>query len=268
MDAIRGEQEKLAAMIDSAYMSAFREAVISTDLSVADEMSQNYLWPLPSNTVITTKGRKIVGRDPNISSATLNSLLISESVYLTDSFRSRLNSSTPRQIAEEEFLDMRELGATHLALCIEQDLRQTKADLIANYSDDRRLPFVVGAIYIDAYMRFFKPYYYSFYPHDGYLKTEWKPRRIYIQPRPKLPPKKHDFKKYYKVGKMPSESIIPCPVCGNPGRLLRTGFRGKEVQVCCSDPAGQCRWYLGAGIYSSEIEAIKAWNEISYQQRS
>ena len=35
----------------------------------------------------------------------------------------------------------------------------------------------------DAYMKYFKPFYYSFYPKDGYIRTEWKPRRIYVSSR-------------------------------------------------------------------------------------
>ena len=198
----------------------------------------------------------------NISSATLKSLLVSESAYIPESLRDRLLTSTPRQIAQEEFIDTFELGATHLALCIEQDLAQTKADLIANYSDDRRLPFVVGAIYIDAYLRYFKPFYYCFYPQDGYLRTEWKPRKIYMQPKNKLPPEKHEFKKYYKVGKSPVADIMPCPACGRPARLLRAGVRGKESQVCCTDPTEQCNWFLGHGIFNNEAEAIRIWNEM------
>ena len=259
---IEREQEKLDSLSGSDFALTFRGSRSLAETSVHDEVSGVILWPLPSNAVISTKGRKIVGRDPNISSATLKSLLVSESAYIPESLRDRLLTSTPRQIAQEEFIDTFELGATHLALCIEQDLAQTKADLIANYSDDRRLPFVVGAIYIDAYLRYFKPFYYCFYPQDGYLRTEWKPRKIYMQPKNKLPPEKHEFKKYYKVGKSPVADIMPCPACGRPARLFRAGFRGKESQVCCTDPTEQCSWFLGRGIFNNEAEAIRIWNEM------
>ena len=78
----------------------------------------------------------------------------------------------------------------------------------------------------------------------------------------KLPPEKHEFKKYYKVGKSPVTDILPCPVCGNPARVFRTGFCGKASKVCCTDPSEQCRWFLGQGIYSNEAEAVKFWNEM------
>jgi len=259
---IEREQEKLDSLSGSDFALTFRGSRSLAETSVHDEVSGVILWPLPSNAVISTKGRKIVGRDPNISSATLKSLLVSESAYISDALHERLLTSTPRQIAQEEFIDTYELGATHLALCIEQDPAQTKADLIANYSDDRRLPFVVGAIYIDAYLRYFKPFYYSFYPQDGYLRTEWKPRKIYMQPKNKLPPEKHEFKKYYKAGKSPVADIMPCPACGSTARLFRAGFRGKGSQVCCSNSAENCSLFINMDIYENENEAIQSWNKM------
>lgn len=262
MDDIHEELKKLDSITDLDFVMNFRDRPVLVTNNGEDETYNSMLWQLPGNSVITTKGRKIVGRDPNISSSTLRALMVSESRYLSDSFQKRLQTTDPKQLAEEEFMEMRELGATHLALCIEQDLKQTKADLIANYCDDRRLPFVIGAIYVDAYMKFFKPFYYSFYPKEGYMRTEWKPRRIYIQPKPKLPPEKHEFKKYYRVGKQPEDTILPCPICGNPARLYRVGFRGKESQVCCTDPSEKCKWYFGTGAYCKESDAIHAWNEM------
>ena len=260
MDDIHEELKKLDSLTGQDFVMNFRDRPVLANNAEEDETCDSMQWQLPGNSVITTKGRKIVGRDPNISSSTLKALMVSESRYLSDAFRHRLRTTDPKQLAEEEFMDFRELGATHLAMCIEENTKQTKADLIANYCDDRRLPFVIGAIYIDAYMKYFKPFYYSFYPKDGYIRTEWKPRRIYIQPRAKLPPEKHEFKKYYKVNKTPVADIMPCPECGSPARLFRTGFRGKESKICCTDPSEQCVWFLGGQTYSTESDAIKFWN--------
>ena len=139
------------------------------------------------------------------------------------------------------------------------------AHLVAVYSDDRRLPFVVGALYIDAYIKYHKLFYYRLYPKDGYLMTEWKPMKVYIQPKTAIPPKKHDFKKYYRVGNPITDMIMPCPVCGSPARLFRVGFRGKDAEICCTDPSGECQWFLGAGIYPRESEAVNAWNNYCFK---
>ena len=266
MDDIHEELKKLDSLTGQDFVMNFRDRPVLANNAEEDETCDSMQWQLPGNSVITTKGRKIVGRDPNISSSTLKALMVSESRYLSDAFRHRLRTTDPKQLAEEEFMDFRELGATHLAMCIEENTKQTKADLIANYCDDRRLPFVIGAIYIDAYMKYFKPFYYSFYPKDGYIRTEWKPRRIYIQPKPKLPPEKHEFKKYYRVGKLPEEKILPCPICGNPGRLYRVGFRGKYYQVCCTESDGNCRQFINTRHFISEREAVLDWNRMRNNQ--
>jgi hypothetical protein len=268
LDEFREELDKLETLSGLSFISNYREGQTLPDESEPDEKASIFQWPLPNYTVITTKGRRIVGRDPNISFPTLKDLIISDSNYIPDSLREKLKEGVFEQIAQEEFLSHRELGETHLAQCIKENLNQTMADLIAVYSDDRRLPFVVGAIYIEAYVKYYKLFYYSYYSSEGYLKTEWRPRKVYIQPKNKIPPKKHDFKKYYRVNNVPLEEIRACPVCGSPARLFRTGFRGKESQICCTDPSERCQWFLGAGKYDTEVEAIKGWNDIGGRNMS
>ena len=262
MSAIEEELLKLESLTGSDFELNYRGREANLQDEQDEETGASLLWPLPSNAVITSKGRKIVGRDPNISSPTLKSLIISDSKYISEPLRERLATSSTGQIAEEEFMAHNEIGATHLSQCIKSNLNQTMADLIADYSDDRRLPFVVGALYISAFMQGHKLFYYSFYPRDGYVMTEWEPKKIYIQPKATLPPRKHDFKKYYRSNKPLTDEIMPCPVCGSPARLYRVGFRGKDCHVCCTSPDSQCKWYFGTGYFSSETEAVINWNKI------
>ena len=262
MVVFREELDKLETLNGLSFIPNYREGQTLLDESEPDEKTSILQWPLPSYTVITTKGRRIVGRDPNISSSTLKDLIISDSNYIPDSLREKLREGVLEQIAQEEFLSHRELGETHLAQCIKENLNQTMADLIAVYSDDRRLPFVVGAIYIEAYVKYYKLFYYSFYSSEGYLKTEWRPKKVYIQPKNKIPPKKHDFKKYYRVNNELQEKISACPACGSPARLFRVGFRGKESRICCTNLNESCKWFMGADIFSNEAEAIKEWNDM------
>lgn len=262
MNVMQEELTKLKNLTDSDFILNYKGRGGVSEDDKKENPSTLLLWPLPANAVITSKGRRIAGRDPNISSPTLKSLMISDSKYISDSLRRRLATSSPEQIADEEFMAFNGLGVTHLSQCIQADLNQTLADLIAVYSDDRRLPFVVGALYIEAYMKCHKLFYYSFYPRDGYLMTEWKPKKIYIQPKTALPPKKHDFKKYYRVNKPITDEILPCPLCGSSARLYRVGFRGKDSQVCCTNSDGNCRLFINTDIFNTENEAIITWNRM------
>ncbi len=266
MSAIEEELLKLESLTGSDFELNYRGRETNSQDEQYEETGASLLLTLPSNAVITSKGRKIVGRDPNISSPTLKSLIISDSKYISESLRERLATSSAEKIAEEEFMAHNEIGATHLAQCIKANLTQTMADLIADYSDDRRLPFVVGALYINAFMQGHKLFYYSFYPHDGYVMTEWEPKKIYIQPKATLPPKKHDFKKYYRVSKPVPGEIMPCPLCGSPAKLYRAGFRGKDSHVCCTNSDGDCRLFINMDIYESENDAIIAWNTLTRNQ--
>lgn len=268
MAEIREELSKFGTLNGLSFVLNYKEIGIDSGKEDPCEKTPILQWPLPRNTVITLKGRKIVGRDPNISSPTLEALIISESKYISESLRERLRTGSMKQIAQEEFLSLHELGVTHLAQCIKENLSQTMADLVATYSDDRRLPFVVGAIYINAFIKSYKLFYYSNYSIEGCLKTEWKPKRVYIQPQNKLPPEKHELKKYFKTNKPVIEEILPCPVCGSPARSFRVGFRGRDFQVCCTDPEGKCKWFMGAEISSNENDAIRSWNNRCLEHRS
>ena len=112
----------------------------------------------------------------------------------------------------------------------------------------------------------FGVFYYSFYPHDGYIMTEWKPKQVYIQPKAVLPPKKHDFKKYYRVNRPIAEEIMPCPICGSPAKLYRVGFRGKDSQVCCTNLDGGCKLILNKDAFENEHDAVLFWNEMCRNQ--
>ena len=262
MDDIRDELFKLETLDDLSFVPNYKESQAFSGKTELCEKTDLLQWPLPSYPVITSQGRKIVGRDPNISFPTLKSLIISDYGYVPNSLRDKLKEGNLNQIVQEEFLYQHELGVAHLTQCIKENLNQTMADLVAVYSDDRRLPFVVGAIYIDAFRKNNKLFYYSYYSKDGFLKTEWKPKKVYIQPKNKIPPRKHDFKKYYRVNDAPLDKVNACPICGSPARLFRVGFRGKESQICCTDPNESCKWFMGADIFENEADAIKKWNEM------
>lgn len=219
-------------------------------------------WSIPGNIDITAKGRRIVGLDPNVCSETLKALLASESKLITPELEERMFSFELEELVKREFFSGKEIGIAHLSQCIKEDFQQTKADLIGRYSDDRRIPFVVGAYFINAYMRFYKLSYFQYRGDAGYVQTAWSPRTVFVQPKTILPPRRRELKKYSNETKKAPIKLPDCPLCGSPAKILRLGRRGKKVHACCLDPKGECNWYLGTTAVDTEEEAAAEWLRI------
>ena len=220
-------------------------------------------WRFKIKPDITTKGRRIVRADPNIGKDTMAKLMLSESRYLAKEKNSRLAARSKEEIYDEEFLSSNELGLAHVSQCIREDLDQCKADLIAAYSDDRRLPFIIGAIYLDALLAKEGFFYYDYTVKLGYVRIQWAPRIIYTDKECVRPPhKKKDFKKYYDPD-LKTDYILPdCPLCGSEAKMYRAGFHSRSWHVCCTDPKGECVNYYGTDLFRKEQEAANKW--ISY----
>ncbi len=219
-------------------------------------------WRLKANVPITGVGKNLVTSDPNISNDTLKKLIITERKYLTPEIREMFLTKSKKQIFEEVFLSCGEIGICHVSLLIKDDLDQCKADLIAGYCDDRRLPFIVGALYLDAYISTRPLLYIEHTLVDNYQEIEWEPKQIYVVPKTVMPPKKKkDFKKYYDISKVDIPELTDCPVCGSEAELMRTGQRNRYWHVCCTDPNCECRNYLGLKQRATVEEAVKEWEE-------
>lgn len=217
-------------------------------------------WKIPDNSSITAKGRRLVSVDPNITSSTLSALLRSEASFFTKPEYKHFLNDSPTSIIMNEFAHGHMLGYAHVAQCISENFDQTKADLIARYSIDRRIPFVVGALLIDTLMQTEPLYYFKYHPGSGYKRVLWEPKKIYIKPQTVYPLQKRELKKYYTAPKTKPAEPQRCPACGSKTRILRVGYRGKKYHVCCTKRS--CKWFLGSTPKNSEAEALAEWDRI------
>ena len=262
----RDENLRVEEIERSDYLPAYRQDQSFLNNPEFQE-TRTKPWRVPATVDTTPQGRRIIGMDPNITNETLKELIKSDAKLISNETMQQILSKTPTEIIDEEFFHGHRAGVAHLSQCILEDLTQTKADLIARYSDDRRLPFVVGAFYLNTYLKVYKLSYFTYNTFEGYKQVEWKPRKVFIQPMAVLPLKKREMKKYYRATKRHPSKIPKCPECGSPARILRVGYRGKQVHVCCTDETGNCKWFLGTEPVDSETEAARQWRAICAEIR-
>ena len=253
------EEARLQEILrNNDWMPAYKQS--SLPLQEYCEFS-DHPWKLPGNCSITAKGRRIVSVDPNISQNTLSALLRSEASYFTKPEYAHFLTDSAREIITSEFEQGRMSGYAHLSQCIRSNMNKTMADLIAEYSGDRRIPFIVGAVLINALMQEGPLYYYKYvrdYVQDnGYKRINWEPRKIYIKPQTVYPLAKRDRKKYYAAPKTKPAEPENCPACGSKTKILRVGYRGRKYHVCCTKQ--DCQWFLGDNPKNTEAEALAGW---------
>lgn len=272
------DNTEMTDLTDEEILSSYENADFSrtvTEVDTNETASENKeticeastLWQLPLNTVISSSGRKLVGKDPNISSETLKRLIVTEAKYLSEEDRTRFSQCSKENIANEEFYMYKSVGEAHLSQCIRENMNKPLASLIYTYSDDRRIPFILGALYIDAFRSCYRLFYYDYSAALGYRKIAWEPETVYIPPTSIVPPppKKKNFKKYYDPAKIPVYSLPDCPVCGSPVKMLRAGYRSKLWHVCCTDQTEQCELFIGIKPSATEQDAVNKWKEFCTQ---
>lgn len=219
----------------------------------------NESWKFKTKSRITKKGKEIVRVDPNIEKETLEKLMVTEEKYLKTAKGSKLSSRSKQEIYNEEFLAYHELGLTHLAQCIRENPEQCKADLISAYSEDRSIPFIIGAIYLDALLANDKLYSYELRSKQGYVRVQWEPVVFYTELKRTKPPKKKKHTLRYYDPPLKKYALPDCPVCGSPARMCRAGQQNRLWQVCCTDPEGKCENYLRECQFDKEYVAMKEW---------
>ena len=254
------EEVRLERMYKEDYLRSY--ASKATALYQGDDVSEKPLeeWKFYKSPIMTAKGKRIVCDDPNISNDTLEKLIVTEHEYLSGKENSWLLSKSKQEIFDEVFLSMREVGLAHMSQCITDNINQCKAELITRYCDDKRLPFIVGALYLDAYMASEHLFYYRRSMHQGYIREPWSPKLIYLAPRTTMPPqKKKDFKKYYDAFHEFASEIPNCPLCGSAAKMYRTGMQNRFWHVCCSDPKAACPNYWGMPPRDDDRDAANDW---------
>ena len=125
---------------------------------------------LPKNANISRKGRHLIEHEPNVEDDTLAALIELDRERIPENISKRLKGLSKAETANYAFCERGEIGLTHLSMCISEDKDQSLAELIARYAEERRIPFVLGAIYIKALISQRDLFYYNI-SYDGYKKV-------------------------------------------------------------------------------------------------
>ena len=218
-------------------------------------------WTLPAHLNISSAGKQIVESEPNVTDSTLNMLIETDWGKISEEDKNLIMSLSKKEI----FYENSEIGLTHVAQCIKDNLNQPLGELIARYSYERRIPYLLGAIYIKALVSTQKLFYYTYSPDRGYRRIAWEPKDFYVPPAPFAPPtkKKRRIRKKPLTEKpvAPKFDIYACPVCSNPAKLFRCGKNSRLWHVCCMDATRECQNYVGLPPKKTEKQAVEDWNK-------
>ena len=227
---------------------------------------------------LTGTGLAFIQADPDISSETLKALIRSDGHLISLVDMEEISSLSKTRLADRVFYENNQTGFVHLACCIEDDLNQSKAELISLYSSEKNIPFVQGAIYLDALLARDKILYYiKKGGKHGYTDIQWMPKKqcdCTENQNRNTPPKKRDaFVAKVKETKESKENkkaikIPPCPHCGE--KITLSFVRRKKAdcsgspllfQVLCSDQTGDCPLSKGLEPAESLIDALDRYRE-------
>ena len=178
---------------------------------------KNGIWP--STAIISAEGMRLLEQDLDVSDATLNRLIVTDRFLIDSELMQRICRMSNRELAEEVFGAYDEIGLAHLALCIAENPQQTMAQLIIQYSDDRRIPVALGAMYINAYLKSGGRFFYYKGTLDSRVKVEWMPVLAKDVPKNTMPPKKQKGESQPIVAAKSKMNdlgvkLSPCPHCG------------------------------------------------------
>lgn len=246
-------------ILESLDCGRFTHPYVAPDNTESSEDYWNETWKFKTKSRITKKGKQIVRADPNVGKDSLKRLMMSEEQYLSTGKGLKLTSRTKQEIYRDEFLSNNETGLAHLAQCIRDNPEQCKADLISTYSEDRNIPFIIGALYLDALLENDSLYSFELKSNLGYVRVQWEPTVFYTNMRLTKPPRKKMHTLKYYDPPIKEYHIPDCPVCGNPAKMCRTGLKNRLWQVCCTDPEGKCENFLRNCQFSREYAALQEW---------
>ena len=240
------------------------------DINRASWIYRPEAWRLSDKTIITSEGKTLVERYPNVNNTTLKRLFITDRKLLSEEDLNFVINSSAEEIIEEAFMKNNAIGMAHLSLCITSDFYQSMSKLIETFANDKKIPYLLSAIYISAYIQVHKLCYYTYSPDQGYDIVEWTPSGTYIPPTNTMPP----ILKYKQI--KPVSDVTPyvpssltiqdCPLCHSAAITVRFGKAFKKWHVCCENP--ECQYYTGIEAKDTEDEAIIAWNTLTQERSS
>ena len=254
INTILTDEDVLASLANADFSRSFFE-------DEQENQKEKTTWTYNSAAQITEKGKAVVESDPNMEPETFRKLMMTESELISEDIKEYIASHTKKELTMQEFFTYKNVGQAHLSQCVKQNIGKTMADLICTYSEERRIPFIVGAIYIDAFKSCHPLFYYMYSSSYGFRQVGWKPENLYIAPISTMPPvhKAKDFKKYYDPGEAPKYTLPNCPICNSPATMLRAGIRNRLWHVCCTDPQKACEMFCGLEAVDSEKKAAQDW---------
>ena len=246
---------------------------LSLDLSYGttqtDETTFVGYWDYPLKSVVSKRGRKIISQDPNLTKLTIDSLIDTEKSLCKSSDLKHALESDDSQLVFDEFFDNNATGYAHLSLCAKECVGRPMAELVDVFAEERGIPFVLAALYIGAFQREEGIGWIQVDISRGYMKVPWTPTEVTVIPVASLPPhiaKQIVEPKYHEPvnASLPVPEIKPCPICGSPAAVLRTGPKNNKWHVCCLDNTNSC--FLSFGIPKSESatqrQAVEIWNTL------
>lgn len=149
---------------------------------------------------ISPVGITYVQTDPNLTDETMKALLRSDMDKLSFDQIQEVSCTTKKELIQKTFYDNNDTGFVHLAQCIQDDLSQDMATLVATFSSEKNIPFLLGAIYIKAMIEDQKTLYYIKRTEKGYVEVPWLPKKTVgvmkqVKAVTPLPKKAHRRKK-------------------------------------------------------------------------
>lgn len=222
-------------------------------------------WRLPRSVIITAEGRELIEGEPNVEEATLEALKQTDWSLLKEADTEMIMSSSQKELSDHAFFEHDEIGLLHLSQCIYDEQKQPLGELIARYSMERGIPFLLGAIYVKALMTQQQLFYFERTAGSGSRRIRWTPTEMYIPPDTEEPPiKKRRRSKRKELDTIPEPRVYPlyaCPICGNPAKLYRCGKNSIQWHACCTDPTRECPNFTGLPPMKTEKRASTAWND-------
>lgn len=141
-----------------------------------------------NSTLITPEGFFLAYFDRNLSKATQKKLFETEKEILNQPkftcFKSLLNVVDSDDIFEKYFLPDRGVNTALISFAIDKCDEMTYADLVAEFSADKSIPFIVGMILLNAYKDCFNGFirYKRGCSINGCSHEIWTPKKATVMP--------------------------------------------------------------------------------------
>lgn len=137
--------------------------------------------------LLTVQGLFILKSDPGLSERTLEELKKTEAPLLYgvyDGYRYLIKDHDAGEVAESFFLSGKGCGIGHLSVLLRDKSDRSLVSLITEYSSDKNIPFIAGAVLIHDLMEY-EGGIFVYRPEPdrkNYIRYRWKPADIRAAP--------------------------------------------------------------------------------------